>query len=247
QEAPARPDDDLGEHVGHEDEHADDRPAADLLVQQERERDGSGPLEDQGEHDDVAAVQQRVVERGVPEDRQVVVEPDELGRRPEALPLEEPVVGRHHDGEDDEHQEHDDGRCREHDDLERLAPVGPLAPSRPGGRGRRLHAAPCHHGSLRRGGPGRCVLAQGVSHVPGYSIAAAALTASTMLCGSSSPASISTTPALRALPTFWPYSVSSQTDTYGASLYASSTDCSAGSVTTPCASLLAGRVTKASA
>ena len=123
-EAPAGADDDLGHDVGHEDQHADDRAAAHLLVEQQRQPDGGRALEDQGRHHDEAVVHQRLVERAVAEDdERSSRSPTNSVGRAEALPLVEAVVRRHQHREDDERDEQQDGGAREDPDLQSLAPV----------------------------------------------------------------------------------------------------------------------------
>ena len=75
----------------------------------------------------------------------------------------------------------------------------------PADRGRRrVGAVPVHRGILGRGGHGELALARGVTHGADYSFAAASTTPWTIAAGSPWPASMFTTPVLRALPTFWP-------------------------------------------
>jgi hypothetical protein len=74
-QAEAGADDDLGDHVGDEDQDTDEPPAANLLVQQQREGERQRPLDDEGQHDDEAVVLERLLEGGVGEDHLVVFRP----------------------------------------------------------------------------------------------------------------------------------------------------------------------------
>src|SRR5699024_1597658 len=103
----------------------------------------------------------------------------------------------------------------EQGDLESLAPVGAAATPGPtggaAGRGWRGATLGPGRGGRRRDGP---AAGHGVTRRHGHSLAAASTTALTTPAASPLPASMLTTAVLRALPTFWPRSVSSQTVTY---------------------------------
>lgn len=132
-QAPSRSHDDLGDHVGDEDEDADQRLTAHPPVEQEGEQDRRRPLEDEREDQDEPVVRERVVEQRILQDREVVLEPDEVGRRAVALPAEEPVVARHQHREDDEGEEDEEGRPGQKDHFQPGGDPMPLLrhPGRP--------------------------------------------------------------------------------------------------------------------
>ena len=134
-QAPAGADDDLGDDVGHEDEHPDQRLPAHRPVQQQREQERDRALQHQRQHDDDEVVPRASWNVRVLEDRDVVLQADEVGGRAVALPPEEAVVAGHDDREDDEAEEDHEGRADEHGDLEDLPPVAPAATR---DRGRRV-------------------------------------------------------------------------------------------------------------
>src|SRR5919112_1736570 len=215
-ERPAGADDDLGDDVRHEQQDPDHRLAAHLAVQQEGEQDRHRALDHEGEDHEERVVPQRGAEFRVREDGDVVLQADELRRRPEALPAVEAVVSGHHDREDDERDEDDQRRAGQDRDLQPGAPVDATrAPTR-GQRDRRT--APARHRVRPGWARNPRAIPEGCHRTAPQAFLAALLTAWTMASGPPLPASMLTTPTLSALPTFWPYSVSSHWDTNGAAL-----------------------------
>ncbi len=204
-QAEAGADDDLGDHVRDEDQDADEGPAADLLVQQQREADRQRPLNDEGQHDDQAVMLERLLEGGVGENDLVVAQSDPVGGRAVALPLVEAVVRGERDREDHEPHEHDDrGAGEERDFKPQAHSAAALARTRRRGRG--VHRVPDLRCAPAAAAEGRG--AQGMAHPTGQPFAAASVAALTMPAGVPLPAIRFTTAAFSALPTFWPYCVS---------------------------------------
>ena len=74
-------------HLREQDAHAEERPPAELGVEQVREREREQELGDSRDHPDPERVLDRVPEVRVVEERGVVVEPDEVRRRVEQVPV----------------------------------------------------------------------------------------------------------------------------------------------------------------
>ena len=210
-EAPADADDDLGDHVGNEDQDADHRLEAHLAVQQQGEAEGDRALHHERHDRDEHVVTECLVERGIGEDDDVVAQPDEVDGGSVARPAEEAVVRRQHDREDHEGDEDDQRGPDEDREFEAGCPPAPGTADR---RSRPPAADPtgaaserCPH--RRSGVPGASAVVCEVSRTEAISFspqdfAAASLTASTMACASPWPANMSTTATLSALPMFWP-------------------------------------------
>ena len=77
QKLPGEAGDDLGEHVGHEDQQTEDRASAHPAVQQERDGDRHRPLDHERQDEDEEVVPDRALELGGGERADVVVEADE--------------------------------------------------------------------------------------------------------------------------------------------------------------------------
>ena len=78
---------------------------------------------------------ERLVEQALLQNGDVVLEADEVGRPPEALPPEEAVIRGHHDRKDHKGEKHEDGRARQQCDFQTLGPTD----SAPARAGRRQH------------------------------------------------------------------------------------------------------------
>src|SRR5690625_2147723 len=107
-ERPAGGHNDFGDHIWHEDQHANQRTSAHAAIEHERNPHRGGSLQNQRHYDDEAVVLQRVLERGVLQNHQVVLQPDEVGGYSISFPFEEPVIGGHHHRENHKSQEDDD-------------------------------------------------------------------------------------------------------------------------------------------
>ena len=92
--------DDLAEREGREERHAHERPAAEILVEQEGEEERERELQQQRQHEDDDVVRQRAAEDLVLERGREVREADEVRELPEAVPLVEAVARALDDGVD---------------------------------------------------------------------------------------------------------------------------------------------------
>ncbi len=110
----------LREHVRREEDEAQDAAAAQRPVEQQRDPERERELEAERERDEDRVVLHRLAEGGVAERLAVVVEPDEVGQRPEPVPGVEAVVNGLDDRDDDEDDVERDRRPDVQADLEPL-------------------------------------------------------------------------------------------------------------------------------
>ena len=92
----------LREHVRREEDQAEESAAAQRPVEEERHAEGERQLEAQRQRDKDPVVVNRLAEPRVAERLAVVVQADEVGERPEAVPEVEAVTNRLDDRDDDE-------------------------------------------------------------------------------------------------------------------------------------------------
>ena len=124
--------DHAGDHLGHDVRHEHDRPeqptAVDVAVEQQRHGQTQRQLDqDRGEHDD-EVVRHRAGEDLVGQHVAVVVDPDEVVHRAEALPAVERHPHRRDDRPDDEDRHQRQRRRHEERDLQALPPSRPDGP-----------------------------------------------------------------------------------------------------------------------
>ena len=123
----------LGQDIGQEEDQSEDRPAREAPVEQDGEGQRERDLDGQREQDDQHVVADRRPEGVVGQRDLVVLEPDEVGQRLQPVPLEQAVVRRLDDREQDEHDVQREGGQQEQDDRQPLRPQ-PGAGARPVGR-----------------------------------------------------------------------------------------------------------------
>ena len=115
-EVPDEPGRDIREHVRQEEDHPEPDRANDPAGDHQRDRERERQLDEKGEDDDEAVVDQRPDEGRVVEQVAVVLEPDEFFRRPVAVPVEEAVPARLDDRQGDEDGEQKKRRRQKDDD-----------------------------------------------------------------------------------------------------------------------------------
>ena len=129
--------DDLGQHVRHEDDRAQDALPPHLAVEQQRDGQTERELDGDRRHHDDQVVLERAGEDVVVEHAHIVLQADEVDQRAVALP----AVGRELDGPDDRHhheeQEQQEGGCHEEGDLQALAESRSRPTASARGRGHR--------------------------------------------------------------------------------------------------------------
>ena len=118
--------DDLAEREGREEQDAHERPAAEILVEQDGEEERERELQQQRQHEDDDVVRQRAAEDVVLERSREVREADEVREVSEAVPVVQAVPRALDDGVDQEHGVQQERRRQERQD-QRPAP-------RPAGR-----------------------------------------------------------------------------------------------------------------
>ena len=137
EKAPDDTRDDLRDDVRGEEDEPQDRaapePAAEHQGQPECERD----LDEERQDDDEDVVLDRSLEHRLRQRPLVVGETDEVGQRCQAVPLEEAVVDRLDDREEDEDGVQDQGGQQEQGDHRAPAGAAPAARGRLGARHRR--------------------------------------------------------------------------------------------------------------
>ena len=179
--------DDLAEREGREEQHAHERPAAEILVEQDGEEERERELQQQRQHEDDDVVRERAAEDLVLERGREVREADEVRELSEAVPVVQAVARALDDGVDQEHAVQQERRRQERQDQ------------RPPPRPAELRVWGCvlgHERSLE-GGPSRQRCRLG----PGEDYFQASLTASTTLCGVPRPANSVAVESLTAAPT----------------------------------------------
>jgi hypothetical protein len=115
----------LGQHERREHGQPQERPAAHPAVQQQRQPDADGQLDDQRQHGDDHVVQQGLVEDRAGQHAGVVLHSDEVVQRPEAAPVVQAVPDGEDHRDDHEPEEQDDRRDEQHGQLDPLAHHAP--------------------------------------------------------------------------------------------------------------------------
>ena len=132
EQAPDDTGDDLRDDIRGEEDESQDGPAPEPAAEHQRQPERERDLHDQRQDDDQHVVLDGALEDGIRHGALVVGEPDEVGQRRQAVPLEDAVADRLDDREEDEDRVQDQRGQQEQGD--RRAPAG-AAPRTPLGVG----------------------------------------------------------------------------------------------------------------